>query len=61
MNKRDMTRAKLIEAIKVKVKRAKPFVRDGFIRGPKYQKKSELERIRREAKVSRDGYDISLV
>ena len=56
-----MNKAELIEAIKIKIERAKPIVKRIFLRGLKYKTKPELERILRKAHVSRDGYDISLV
>lgn len=59
--KRYMTKAELIQAIKEKVKRAKPSVKNDFIRGLKYKDKATLKRYLKRARVDRDGYGISLV
>lgn len=56
-----MTKAELIKAIKQKVARAKPIVRDDFVRGLKYKNKVTLVRYLNKAKVDKDGYGISLV
>ena len=56
-----MTKVELIQAIKVKVRKAKPIVKKYFLGGLKYKTKPELERILRNAHVSRDGFDISLI
>lgn len=57
---RDTTKAELIKAIERKISKAKPLVKDGFVRGLKYQKKSELARLLRDIKVDRDGYGFRL-
>lgn len=57
----EMTKAELIQAITVKVKRAKPIVKNDFIRGLKYQNKTQLKRYLKKAKVDRDGYGISFI
>jgi hypothetical protein len=59
--KGDMTKVELIQAIKEKVKRAKPSVKNDFIKGLKYKNKATLKRYLRKTKVDRDGYGISLV
>jgi hypothetical protein len=56
-----MTRAELIRAIKRKVSKTKPIVRDDFIKGLKYKNKATLVRYLNKAKVDKDGYGISLV
>lgn len=56
-----MTKAELVQAIKVKVRKVKLIVKKYFLRGLKYKTKPELERILRKVRVSRDGYDISLI
>ena len=58
---KEKTNAELIREIERKVRRAKPFIRDGFVSGLKYKKKSELKRIHKKVKVDRDGYGISLI
>ena len=57
---KEMTKKELIKAIKAKVVKAKPMVRDDFVRGLKYKNKATLVRYLRKAKVDRDGYGISL-
>ena len=54
-----MTREGLIQAIKVKVGRAKPRAKGEFYKLLRRSTKSELERILRSVRVSRDGLDIS--
>jgi len=56
-----MTKAELIKAIKRKVAKAKPIVKDDFIRGLKYKNRATLVRYFSKAKVDKDGYGISLV
>ena len=56
-----ITKGDLIKGIRKKVKTAKPVVKAHFLRGLGYRTKSELIRILRTARVSRDGYDISTV
>lgn len=58
---RGMTKAELIKAIEQKVAKAKPIVKDDFVRGLKYKKKATLVRYLKRAKVDKDGYGISLV
>lgn len=56
-----MTKAELTQEIKRKVKRAKPIVKTEFYKLLGCSTKPELERILRKVRVSRDGYDISLL
>jgi hypothetical protein len=55
-----LTKAGLIQGIKDKTKKAKPFVRDTLLKGLKYKTRAELERIYKSARVSSDGLDIRL-
>lgn len=55
-----MTKAELIRAIKRKVRKVNPMVKKIFFRGMQYRTKSELERILKKARVTREG-DISLL
>ena len=57
---RGMTKAELIKAIKGKVAKAKPMIRDDFVRGLKYKNKTTLVRYFKKAKVDKDGCGISL-
>jgi len=59
--RQSITKAEIIEAIKRKVAKAKPLVKDDFIRGLKYKNKTTLKRYLKKAKVDRDEYGISLV
>lgn len=56
-----MTKTELIEAIKVKVTKANPMVKEIFLRGLKYKKRKELEDLLQRSEVSEDGYDISIL
>jgi len=58
---KEMTKAELIKGIKRKVAKAKPIVRDDFVRGLKYENKATLLRYFKKVKVERDGWDISLI
>ena len=60
MRIKEMTKAELIKGIKRKVARAKPIVKDDFVRGLKYKNKATLVRYFKKAKVDKDGYGISL-
>lgn len=53
-----MTKAELIQAIKTKVRRAKPTPKKLLYKLLNHSTKPELERILRKVRVSRDGYDI---
>lgn len=57
--KKDMIKAELIQAIEKKVSRANPLTRRILLRGLGYRKKSELKRILKKARVTREG-DIDL-
>lgn len=57
---RGMSKVDLIGKIKNKVRRAKPIVKREFYRLLERSNKADLERILKNAHVSRDGYDISL-
>jgi len=59
--RKDMTKEELIQAIEKKVARAKPIAKQTLLHGLKYRTKPELKQILKKARVSRDGYDISLV
>ena len=56
-----MTKTELIHFIGIRIKQAKPFLREYFLNGLKYRSKSELEQILEKVKVSSDGYDISTI
>jgi len=53
------TKAEIIKEITQKAKKAKPMVRNVFLRGLQWRTKKELSSIDRSMKVSRSGWDIS--
>lgn len=58
--KKGMTKAELIKAIERKVARAKPLVKDDFIKSLKYHNKATLARYLSRVRVDSDGYGIRL-
>jgi len=53
------TKSEIIKEITKKAQRAKPMVRNVFLRGLKWRTKRELSSIDRSMKISRSGWDIS--